>query len=738
MVLKSVRTLRKAAFLSLFILGVSSAADDLNKSYSKGIEAADQTKGVLTDENGQKNKLYAPLTTDTEMTTLDGSKKGKVNLRCEGANPFTLEFYFIPKDDHNNYRLIIKRNNGSVVLDTNNVTYQKMSVTNTGIMTTVTYTGVSISGVCENGIAYCQDDKWDEDHCYYFKYVADSSGNLSLIQAELKKDSSNDLGHCFCTSKSCGWVNIVPYTYIVGGVSRALMSANPKYQMSNGYWDSNQLKYTYYGMDISNCSSASKNSVAPGDDNLSKFYSPNGGDIDHGTVESVTYKQSQNKNSPYSIATKLQNVHYDKDGKTIKVAKPDLSYCFVSNDVEMVPAYSSSNIGFKYIRVKCADNTFRVKCDSSGTSCGETCDVCDFDGNDGDHDCSKNYCDKLCITAKVNGSTVKLDYKGYDEINNAYPNSTSSYTASISSFGSSISFSSGFGDDVVSLTGVVGEKAILKTIDGCSAYKNNSKCHVLNKWICNRGETNPDNCAKLGTIDGLSDPNVLKAQNQLIRNGVVISDGSQYPVQCYTYPTGIATYQVCESPTSALVYNAIGGDIDASAGSGSFPVLDGRFTILYQYQCDDDSSIDIERSKGTMASLNMNGNSATFTDPFKDPKHPEKQTQTISSPKFSSCLDTFCLVKTTGSTTEVNSDSTNKGQTQGGTTVLYDKRRCAKSSTLNYNDDSKPLFTCPVNTGEAILAACDCEENIDALTNTTISVLESVEAMVKDWICSEN
>jgi hypothetical protein len=48
------------------------------------------------------------------------------------------------------------------------------------------------------------------------------------------------------------------------------------------------------------------------------------------------------------------------------------------------------------------------------------------------------------------------------------------------------------------------------------------------------------------------------------------------------------------------------------------------------------------------------------------------------------------------------------------------------------------LFTCPVNAGETILANCDCEENIDALTNHTISVLEALDQMTKDWICSSN
>ncbi|MCI4435628.1 MAG: hypothetical protein JHC33_02285 [Ignisphaera sp.] len=724
MALKSMGIIGKATLLSLFVLGVSNAAD-MNGSYNAGIGAADQTKGVLT--SGQRDKLYAPLTTDTQMTTLDGSKSGKVNLRCEGANPFTLDFYFIPVGG-NNYRLVIKKDDGSVVLDTNNVTYnESLNVNSSGFLAGSSSTGIAISGVCENGLVYCQNGIWDENHCFYFKYVADSNGNLSLIQVALKKDSSNTLGQCSCTSESCGWSNIVPYTYVVGGVSRALMSANPKYQMSSGSWDSTQFKYTYYGMDTSNCTSASKNAVAPGDDNLSRFYSPNGRtDIDRGTVDSVISRQSQNNNSPYSIATKLQNVQYDKNGQTIKVSKPDLAYCFVNNNISIVSAHPPPNIGFRYIIVKCSDNTFRVGCDSSGTHCGEVCGTCDYDTADGDPGQ-----DTLCVTASTNGSIVSLHYRGYDDVSpSSGPGNTSDYNASIDSFGGSVSIPSGFDSSVVSLTGVVGERAILITNDGCTPYENNSKCHILNKWICNRGETVPENCISLGTIDGGSGS--VNAPNQLVRNGAKVSNGSSYPVQCYSYSTGVASYQICESPTSALVYSTTGGDFDAAAGSGSFPVLDGRFTVLYQYQCEDDSSADIERSKSTMASLNMNGNTAIFNDPA----HPG--TQTISSPKFSACLDTFCLVKTSCSTTEVNADSTNKAQTQGGTTVLYDKRKCERTSNLNYNSDATPSFTCPVNAGESILANCDCEENIDALTNTTISVLEAVDQMTKDWICSGN
>jgi hypothetical protein len=290
------------------------------------------------------------------------------------------------------------------------------------------------------------------------------------------------------------------------------------------------------------------------------------------------------------------------------------------------------------------------------------------------------------------------------------------------------------------------DKAVLVSNDGCAPYKSNSKCRVHNKWICERGETNIQNCINVGFVSS----DFQSPPNQMVRNGAKISDGGNYPVQCYNTSTDVASYQICESPTSSLVYRTtqvLAGNGSAAlsyvptspasaaaAGDGSFSVLDGRFTTLYQYQCETSTIMDIERSKATMASLNMSGNTATFSDPA----YPGKGIQVISSPKFSSCLDTFCLVKTTGSTTEVNADSTNKGQTQGGTTVLYDKRKCVRTSKLNYNDNTTPSFTCPVNAGETILANCDCEENIDALTNHTISVLEAVEQMTKDWICSSN
>jgi hypothetical protein len=66
------------------------------------------------------------------------------------------------------------------------------------------------------------------------------------------------------------------------------------------------------------------------------------------------------------------------------------------------------------------------------------------------------------------------------------------------------------------------------------------------------------------------------------------------------------------------------------------------------------------------------------------------------------------------------------------------KRKYVRTSNLKYNDNITPSFTCPVNARETILANCDCEENIDALTNHTISVLEAVDQMTKDWICSSN
>jgi hypothetical protein len=815
MALKSTRTLGKVVFLSLFVLGISSAADDLNNSYNAGIGAADQSKSVLT--SGQRDKLYAPLTSDTQMTTLDGSKSGKVKFGCKDATTFKLDFYFVPKGN-NTYGLIVKKGDGIVLLNTDNVSYQD----NAG-----THTGIAISGVCDNGIAYCKDGVWDSQHCYYFKYVADSNGNLSLSQVWLKDSSSRDLGQCSCTDASCGWVNIVPYSYVVGGISAALMSANPKYQMSSGNWDSSQFKYTYYGMDNSNCTAASGNPYSPGDDNPSRFYSPGGGDVDRGTVDSVIAQQSSNNNSPYSIATKLQNVQYDKNGTTIQVSKPNLPYCFVNSDIgiqqEIVdPVLKSCKLksGWVDYHNGCA---FGFVCNSDGTSCvgnnmahgcfndGQYASVSisgltvtwfgEWYGDDWDRPASVTTtlnqcgdisqflyyaigsypatpvynCSPVCPSG-YNGpyydSQTRSYYciKGLTKVSAQYPCSPSSYTCSggggLFRWGNAIligttCYTTNWTATIYAYTDpiytcppgytMVGssckrDKAVLVSNDGCTPYKSKSECHVYNKWICKRGETNQQNCinASFSSSDFQSPP------NQMVRNSAKISDGSNYPVQCYNTSTDVAAYQICESPTSALVYRTtqvLASDGSAAlnyspnspasaaaAGNGSFSVLDGRFTVLYQYQCDTSTGVDIERSKATMASLSMNGNTATFSDPA----HPEKGTQTLTTPKISSCLDTFCLVKETGSTTEVNSDSTNKGQTQGGTTVLYDKRRCERTSNLKYNDNTTPSFTCPVNTGETILANCDCEENIDALTNHTISVLEAVDQMTKDWICSSN
>jgi hypothetical protein len=799
---------RKTFLLSLLTLSAADAAD-MNKSYSAGIGAADQTKSVLT--SGQRDKLYAPLTSDTPMTTLDGSKSGKVKFGCKDATTFRLDFYFVPKGN-NTYGLIVKKGDGTLLLNTDNVAYQD----NAG-----THTGIVVSGVCDNGIVYCKDGVWDSQHCYYFKYSADSNGNLSLSQVWLQDSSSRDLGQCSCTDASCGWVNIVPYSYVVGGIAKALMSANPKYQMSSGNWDSSQFKYTYYGMDNSNCTAASGNPYSPGDDNPSRFYSPSGGDVDRGTVDSVIAQQSSNNNSPYSIAMKLQNVQYDKNGTTIQVSKPSLPYCFVSNDIgiqqEIVnPVLASCKLKSAWIQYDrgCA---FSLSCNANGTYCVGYAE-CDKDGQGasitinglnvrwyaywyGDkwmRETSTNTtlnqcgnisqflyypissypatpvynCSPVCPSG-YNGpyydSQTRSYYcvKGFTKVSAQYPCSPSSYTCGGNWFrkyplliGTTCYYTDWTATIYATTEPIytcppgytmVGssckrDKVVLVSNDGCTPYKNRSECHVYNKWICKRGETNPQNCinASFSSSDFQSPP------NQMVRNSARISDGSSYPIQCYNTSTDVAAYQICESPTSSLVYRTtqvLASDGSAAlnyspnspasaaaAGNGSFSVLDGRFTILYQYQCDTSTGIDIERSKATMASLSMNGNTATFSDPA----HPEKGTQTLNVPKFSSCLDTFCLVKTIGSTTEVNADSTNKGQTQGGTTVLYDKRKCERTSNLKYDDNTTPSFTCPVNTGETILANCDCEENIDALTNHTISVLEAVDQMTKDWICSSN
>ncbi|MCI4435629.1 MAG: hypothetical protein JHC33_02290, partial [Ignisphaera sp.] len=467
--------------LILLTLSVVNAAD-MDTPYNAGISASDQTKGVLT--SGQKDKLYAPLTSDAPMTTLDGSKSGKVKFGCKDATTFRLDFYFVPKGN-NTYGLIVKKGDGTLLLNTDSVVYQNYAGSR------VTYTGIAISGVCDNGIVYCKG-AWNDQNCYYFKYVADSKGNLSLSQVWLQDSSSRDLGQCSCTDASCGWANIVPYSYVVGSIANALMSANSKYQMSSGSWDSSQFKYTYYGMDNSNCTSASGNPYSPGDDNPSRFYSPNGGDIDRGTIDSVTAQQSFNNNSPYSIATKLQSVQYSKNGTTVQVSKPNFPYCFVSNDIGVQQEIVNPIVGGcklksthlywpYYYSGACS---FNIACNSDGTYCHGDQQGCDGCGE--------------WITVTVDGTKINVwgttrgegcDWDDFRSVTldqcgsvivplpgvstNAYIDTEPIYTcpSGYTMVGSSCKR----------------DKAVLVSNDGCASYENNSECHVYNKWICNRG-----------------------------------------------------------------------------------------------------------------------------------------------------------------------------------------------------------------------------------------------------------
>jgi hypothetical protein len=239
--------------------------------------------------------------------------------------------------------------------------------------------------------------------------------------------------------------------------------------------------------------------------------------------------------------------------------------------------------------------------------------------------------------------------------------------------------------------------------------------------VVNHSDDCPTNCKLVEShICDQNGQNCLK----VVDSGVVI-DRSR-PI-CFEYSGQTDSFTICSD----------GVNITAKSRRTGMTNIVGKgwFYVKRKYICGiNNSSIDFSRAQGVMSSMNVSGNSATFFDPANS----DKGVQSVSGPAHTDCVKKFCAVKAPVRTTEVYSDSSNKSTVQGGVTYSLEKRECTTSGSLTYNTSSNTLsYTCPVGAGETILAGCDCESNIDAMTTTTISVLNVVDQAVKDMICSQ-
>lgn len=650
------------------------------KSFDAGQSAVNTVQG-FTSKGALNQNVYEPLKSkNVNLKTVNGQKQGVANVSCPESSTPALEVTF-SNLDNNEYGMVVKQS-GVEVVNTN--IGLGIKVDNQGSLSN--YSGsIRISGVCGNGIVYCNPyNSWNVGTCNYFYWATDNSGRLILVQ----NNSRSKTGQCVCTNASCGYSTLF-YQDIIGSISGVLSNANPKYAYSKGQWNDSTLTYTYYGTDFSNCSAASKGSM--GITNGEQYYKSQ--TIPDASSQVAVY-QNDTK-SPYYSVLKASNVAYKKDSSgSYTLSTPSGGNCEIRNgvvfsvetdsfsysgcdstssvftDVRFIN-YSYSNVDERFFI--CVNNRLVFYSDPGGSytykysdnvSCSNNPDTSDEHGYSGSG--------VIDLGEVLDSATVTIGIRNF--YGPCGGSGTADYKAETVSFNSS---------------------------NSCSSYESKSDCRLDYEKVC---DSKQSKCVET-VVNGVR-------KNNVSLNSCNILSGQ------------LDSYLECDFLDKITVKASTTGQ----AWSSNVPAY-----VQRRYICSSqDVGMDLSRSQKTVESMKMSGNTATFNDPA-NPK-----TQTINAPAFTNCIKKYCAVRYTDRSTQVYTDSSNANQVQGGATRAYDKRECISSGSLTYNSSTNNLtYTCPVSAGEEVLVDCSCESDIDALATTAISTLGAIDEAVHDMICSQ-
>jgi len=251
---------------------------------NEGIEVGKNLKGHFS--NVQTN-VAAPLTSNSDFKTVNGSKSFKANLTCnETVKPF-LEISYSGTSD-----ITI---NVSIDTDLNGSKDKIFS-----------FDGVS--GVGTNGIIKCSSNSWK--NCKYFLWNI-SNNNLTLSETVL-----TNLGGPYCINSSCGSLSVNQKINVLdtigGAISSMYQSSNSNYLITKTQNDGNKI--VFYGQNYQDCTNYKEQ--AP-----SKSH-----DLD---TTNVIASQSKDENSVYYVLNeevKNQNTNkFDTDVKQTTVIKNSVS-----------------------------------------------------------------------------------------------------------------------------------------------------------------------------------------------------------------------------------------------------------------------------------------------------------------------------------------------------------------------------------------------------------------------------
>ncbi|HHJ63331.1 MAG TPA: hypothetical protein ENJ61_00325 [Aquifex aeolicus] len=708
----------------------------------------DKVKSRLGTKEGIRENADVPLKTESPMKNIEGTQSFEVRLQCPSKKE-GIRITFHPLSG-NDYRLIIEED-----LDLDGVyeyVYDTWSV------------GIRVSGVCYSGIVSC-DPGGSWANCEYYYWDGGTSGYVSLVNTE----DTSLLGGCFCSNASCGVNTLVQeiVDYVSGGISQAVMRVRSDLGISKAGFDMSTMSAHLYVQDKAGCAYAG--GAIYGEQNPSYVYTSQTPPDGLSYIAADPSLQTS-PDSPYYLVSRAGEVQVN--GQSIGL--PERVSCDVRSDVSVYTTDMYEDCGTTWVdpngEVWCEEFSKSLHADvwadlfsclwvnpdafSEFRNCVITngFNVC---GAAYSSDCNiDGSCDSYCIIGAgesrygieyVSGSVTLRPYQKY-AVRLRPRNTWNSWECRFFLFWNTTT-----GEELIYNTKcdtnwdrreryyfspyiedggtfvIEGEYAVDDWGDGWSGYDFYIyKSQVYRGDVASLSQTNtcpsdPECVVKNEWICGSTGENCVQTVKEGIRTGV-----SPVPF-CYTTNTQIATYTVCAYGDRIEVRG--NPDIYGQTFTGS----DMWFWIKREYECPP-SQIDIDLSRPSAvienASYSPSSGQLTYTDFLCEGgicTPVRADTAEVGTPD--SCPAAVCTVRTSGQDASVFADRTNRSQTPGGTsTAPLEVRSCERGASG---------WTCPVESGEAVVEACRCDQGLDSVGfSTSITTLQAVVNASKDLICS--
>lgn len=237
------------------------ASDDSNWTSGKSLG----TSMLGYFKSDMSSTINTPVTTESKLSTVDGTKKGSAQLICSAGN--SKEYLEIGYSGTSDISITFKMDK--------NLDGTKETIWN--------FSGVS--GICSNGVVKCSAGTWS--NCQYYQW------NYNSTTLQLSNVVASALGGCYCINSSCGGLatteNVKILNDIAGGAGSLISNSNSKLVITKVQTNNTSVKY--WGQDYSNCTNESNIPSTIDDNNINL------------KTDEVKFSQSADKNSAYYIVS---------------------------------------------------------------------------------------------------------------------------------------------------------------------------------------------------------------------------------------------------------------------------------------------------------------------------------------------------------------------------------------------------------------------------------------------------